>query len=236
MNAESILSLALTVRTLERVRYAMRPAGCRNESEDDMPCREAARLEIDQYDDGPCDLCRLPLAERQTVRPLLYLARRRLRAALDRELKVLPSDGKVAAVPVRRERVWRYHCGFCRKSNCSAASMSRHQEHCTANPNRKCGMCGVSGTGHGGPVVDAVKVLSKGTQAELDQLRNFCEGCPACMLAAIRQSKIEDVPSDIHPGSKGAWAMTVHPSWSYKEEKKVFWEQVNETQNEGIAY
>ena len=34
-----------------------------------------------------------------------------------------------------------YYCDFCKKKGMSAASMSKHEKHCTLNPSRQCGLC-----------------------------------------------------------------------------------------------
>lgn len=42
---------------------------------------------------------------------------------------------------MEKKKVWRYYCDFCKKSNCSGAAMSKHEKHCTSNPDRECRMC-----------------------------------------------------------------------------------------------
>lgn len=34
-----------------------------------------------------------------------------------------------------------YYCDFCKKKGMSAASMSKHEKHCTLNSNRQCRLC-----------------------------------------------------------------------------------------------
>jgi hypothetical protein len=58
-----------------------------------------------------------------------------------------------------------YYCDFCRKH--SLRSLVKHEEHCTANPNRKCGLCKKNGV--------PTEVLDAGE-------------CPLCTFSMLRQS------------------------------------------------
>lgn len=84
---------------------------------------------------------------------------------------------------MKRKRVWRYYCDFCKKSNCSGPSISDHEAHCTMNPDRRCGMCRQNNK-HALPIA----ILKDALLINLDALRSTCAECPACTLAAIRQS------------------------------------------------
>lgn len=121
-----------------------------------------------------------------------------------------------------RRQVWLYKCDFCKKANCSAPAMKRHEEHCTANPNRKCGMCEAKG-GPEAPLAELISIAREDARkwfnaftdegmppANADRLRTAAGGCPACMLAAIRQ------------GGKAA-----HWDFDFTEEAKSFWQDVN---------
>lgn len=44
-----------------------------------------------------------------------------------------------------RRQVWQYWCDHCGKHNLSAASIAKHEKHCTKNPARVCRMCKASG-------------------------------------------------------------------------------------------
>ncbi len=129
---------------------------------------------------------------------------------------------------MRRRKVWRYYCEFCKKSNCSAASISRHEKRCTLNPDRHCGMCAVAELGQK-PMSVLVDLLADITIKEkrgeygidialggdmdeaLERLRDETENCPACILAALRQKGIP-VP------------MT---KFNFTEACKEFWSYVN---------
>lgn len=86
-------------------------------------------------------------------------------------------------------------------------------------------MCEAAGTG-GESIFILIGSL---TTSGIDGLRECAEGCPSCMLAAIRQSKVFDPNSD-HPLTKDIQA------WSYKKEKETFWKCVNEANNLGVGY
>ncbi len=112
---------------------------------------------------------------------------------------------------MRKEKRWRYYCDFCNKAGGHRYYMERHEKSCTLNPNRKCRMCGVSGTtslvgmeiktGRYGELANPEEVMKK-----LDSDTN---GCPACKLAAIRQS---------------GHAALFFEHFNYKEENKNYWD------------
>lgn len=123
---------------------------------------------------------------------------------------------------MKKKRVWRYYCGFCKKSGCSSGHMKRHEEGCTRNPERQCGMCRVRGRGPRptGYVATLVRSLGRGDEAGVAALRESAGGCPACMLAAIRQSGLQYKPDAEDPG---AWV-----AFDFKKEKERFWMEVND--------
>ena len=112
---------------------------------------------------------------------------------------------------MKRRQVWRYECEFCGKSNCSASSISRHENRCTKNPNRICGVCNrligeiqpnlkdlqkllpseqwyVETSPEGCDLYDAYDedVLN----AAFEKIFEAAHGCPACTAAAMRQAGI----------------------------------------------
>lgn len=106
---------------------------------------------------------------------------------------------------MRRKQVWRYYCDHCKKSGCSASHLAKHERGCTANPNRACGVCAkIELSSRPLPELIAF-VRAKATHGEsiegdphgsslwvandaVKQLREMADNCPACMLAALRQS------------------------------------------------
>lgn len=110
------------------------------------------------------------------------------------------------------KRVNRYYCEFCKKAGCSSFYMKRHEDHCTLNPNRKCRMC--KAAGHiPQDISELIKILpipekfiihrndslgeyesqeglKEAVNAVIDDLYEKTSGCPACMMAALRQAHI----------------------------------------------
>ena len=90
------------------------------------------------------------------------------------------------------------------------------------NPDRHCRMCEIIGEGQ--PKMEDLKAVFEGlTTADisnmgdtiLEELRGVAGNCPACMLAAIRQT-----PDTIVPG------------FDYKKESDAFWKDINEARAE----
>jgi hypothetical protein len=122
---------------------------------------------------------------------------------------------------MRKKKVWRYYCEFCKKSGCSAGHMKNHEKHCTMNPKRDCRMCNISGTGGESIDILVITFIYNGLAA----LREAAEGCPACMLAAMRQAEVKDTEVELLSEIAG---------WSYEEEKKEWWDEINAEQNSRI--
>lgn len=112
------------------------------------------------------------------------------------------------------KKVNRYYCDFCKKANCSSVSISRHEKHCTMNPKRECRMCKILKN----KTVPMKKLLqitptTNATKELLEPLRGLVDNCPACILAALRQSGCTD-----------------YTLFDYKKEVEAFWAEVNEQQ------
>lgn len=113
---------------------------------------------------------------------------------------------------MKKKRVWRYYCDFCKKAGCSGYHLRRHEERCTMNPNRLCGMCGL--LAHNQPSLASIIALlpdpekfkttitddeawdgifsdlAKAVSAVFPRVRRAARECPTCILAALRQAKI----------------------------------------------
>jgi len=95
---------------------------------------------------------------------------------------------------MKKRKVWKYFCEYCGKGNCNPSYLSRHERHCTLNPNRECRMCALVGNT---PLpIEALQVGIVATEgneegtagsAIITGLRTLASGCPACILAALRQ-------------------------------------------------
>jgi len=123
------------------------------------------------------------------------------------------------------KKVNRYYCEFCKKSGCSGGHMKKHEERCTMNPNRVCGMCKMLDMEQ--PSMELmISLLPKQSDvlkdmgdweyyagavlnAALPKLREAANNCPACIMAAIRQSGFPvHVMSDFNftEECRSAWA------------------------------
>ena len=133
---------------------------------------------------------------------------------------------------MKTKRVLRYWCDYCNKGGQSKHAMMIHEKHCTMNPERECRVCGLIGNntdehnpaelakllpsvinqpnewGHNQPAPDG------DIKQALKELRNACDGCPACILAALRQAGIPP------------WA--TFEIFDFKKEMKSILDDVNE--------
>ena len=122
----------------------------------------------------------------------------------------------------------RYYCDCCKKSGAAAGAMKRHEAGCTLNPNRVCGMCVAHGDLVQAPMSELKAALlediAAGTYVSADPyrpdrdvvattLRELCGNCPACILAAIRQTG----------GASGH-----RIDFDYKKETEAFWSIIND--------
>ena len=102
----------------------------------------------------------------------------------------------------------RYYCDHCPKGTGSASFMRRHERGCTANPARVCGFCG-----RNGDVQDLATILVTPQLAvslnpwegRMVALREATDNCPACILAAIRQSGVQKIDGPEHPSAGGEY-------------------------------
>lgn len=133
------------------------------------------------------------------------------------------------------KQIIQYRCDFCGKKGLSKGHMKRHENSCTLNPKRSCGICkniGVTPVAlqklmvpllpikaefpDGMPDEEAFKLydaMSDRSKEAISQIRDASGGCPACILAALRQSGIP---------------MGCFSDWKYKKEHEQFWHAVNE--------
>ena len=129
-----------------------------------------------------------------------------------------------------KRKVWRYRCGFCKRSNCCGAAIATHERGCTANPERVCRMCAHADYQQK-PIATLVGVLRAHVEDEdwpkaLGELRQSAHGCPACILAAIRQSGLQMTAED------PPWPGELRFDFNFKDEVDSFWKRVNEEEYE----
>lgn len=141
---------------------------------------------------------------------------------------------------MRTKKVNRYYCDFCKKSGGSAGHIVKHEKACTNNPNRVCGICAIAGYPLDmvqQPLADLMALLPDQDSREVDsmgeyfewllqatndalpKLREATSGCPACMLAALRQS-----------------GLLSSVSFDFKKEMESFMPKVYAAQREAGGY
>lgn len=117
---------------------------------------------------------------------------------------------------MRTKKVSRHYCDFCGKGMFKIPSMEKHERGCTLNPNRVCGMCKLLKQEQ--IPIENLKSFAMSLSPEIQsepeneavpRYRNFCGGCPACMLAGIRQAKLCTF------------------SFDFKAEVETFWSEQN---------
>jgi hypothetical protein len=108
--------------------------------------------------------------------------------------------------------VKRYYCDHCKKGGCSKPTMAKHEARCIKNPLRYCGFC-EKGELHPAPLPELVAELV--AHGDIEALKKAADGCPACVLSAIVQSKVQRKPED---GDDGNWIQ-----FDYKKEVAEFW-------------
>lgn len=95
-----------------------------------------------------------------------------------------------------KKAVTAYICESCGKKQFAKGSMRRHEKRCTANPGRECKMCdqveiaGLATNLVGMPrLVEIMSNREASPKERIEAVRAETE-CPACILAAIRQSGV----------------------------------------------
>lgn len=102
--------------------------------------------------------------------------------------------------------------------------MRRHEPTCTANPTRAaCGMCKAAFQSPPS-VAELVAALGRGDAEGLAEVQALADGCPACVLTAIRQSKLQRAPSGdpIDPENPG-----FRVDFDFAAAKKEWWDEIN---------
>ena len=122
---------------------------------------------------------------------------------------------------MRREQRWRYYCDHCGKAGGHAGHMRKHERGCTLNPERVCGIHSFQSDEHQ-PTMEALRAALvedlaapppdyANTPWPIPKLRNVADGCPACILAALRQC-----------ADKSHWF-----DFDFKKELDGMWSDVN---------
>jgi hypothetical protein len=104
--------------------------------------------------------------------------------------------------------------------------MAKHERGCTMNPDRVCGLCEYAIPSlQQKPIADLVACLAcedDDLEAGMAKLRDLAQGCPGCILAAIRQSKIRDRYYD----SEYGWPDL---KFDFKKELEAWWATIHDS-------
>ena len=125
---------------------------------------------------------------------------------------------------MRTKRVNRYYCDFCRKAGQSKYWISKHERGCTANPGRICGLCEHS-ENEQKPIAELVACISAAKDdCGIKDVSELSNHCPACTLAAIRQSGILKV--------EGGDGFPISVPYDFKADMARFWSEQNDAKVE----
>lgn len=119
---------------------------------------------------------------------------------------------------MREKTVKRFYCDHCSRGGFRKKDMAKHEERCIYNPLRKCFLC-EDRHEETPPMPDLLAAI----EASLDKLRDAAQGCPACMLAAIVQSKGEIRKEDGPDPDLMRWV-----EFNYKQELEDYHAERNE--------
>lgn len=128
---------------------------------------------------------------------------------------------------MRERKVTRYYCDFCSTAKFHRPAMLKHERGCTANPSRVCGMCDMAEQVNELP---ALLAIFDGYKEEFDfpseeahlahkadfdarfaKLREAARGCPACILAVLRQRDAYAPPDVFDWNAESAKWLVDHP-------------------------
>lgn len=113
---------------------------------------------------------------------------------------------------MKTKLVRRWWCDHCKKGSLRKDCMVRHEGSCVYNPSRVCTTC-VWAKLKQSQIAYLIRALGTGDEAGIVALRATANECPACMLAAVVQSGVQEIIEE-----QDNWVR-----WSYKEEKSKFW-------------
>lgn len=118
----------------------------------------------------------------------------------------------------------RWRCDHCRKGFWQRPRAEKHERGCTLNPDRVCSMHRYATGEKASPTMpDLIGALDAAKpDCGLAELRELADGCPCCILAAIRQSKIE--------------SLGLHENFNFRAEMETMWESVGRERLDRYEY
>lgn len=116
----------------------------------------------------------------------------------------------------------RYGCDFCKKIGGSKFHMAKHERGCTNNPNRVCAMHRLA-TDDSEAVLSVANLKAALAEGGFPFLEAAAENCPACILAALRQSWIAPEPNEPWPTEP----QDGREAFVFKDRVKAMWDEIN---------
>lgn len=125
-----------------------------------------------------------------------------------------------------------YYCDFCKKKGLSAPAISKHEKHCTSNPNRDCGLChqkidyiGIAEKLKARykieneylEIIDywSDRVIWTDKPIIIDELFDLMEGCPACVLTVMKLAGLTK------------YIFQSELPFNYSKEREEWWAEIN---------
>lgn len=124
---------------------------------------------------------------------------------------------------MRTKRVLRHYCEHCSKGGFRKPEMARHEQSCVHNPERICWACQEFELDPEPleKLIALADVLTHDHQ-DLTALDKAAQGCPACMLAAIVQSRDRFRADKFHSKED-----IVYVAFNYKERMQAMHAEKN---------
>ena len=128
---------------------------------------------------------------------------------------------------MKKQLRWRYYCDHCRKAGGQVKAMEKHETVCTLNPGRVCGMCKVAELEQ----VPLAELLAAWRRLAFAEVSEMASGCPACLLAMIRQDK-EPLPEWDDQAAYEDYERRHANTFDFKEESKAWLGEYGRRQRE----
>jgi hypothetical protein len=126
---------------------------------------------------------------------------------------------------MRTKTVKRYYCDHCSKGGFKEPSMRQHELGCTRNPDRVCYLCEmrrnyreltIQAKARSTPDKFSDDARTINGAKELSELSDMVDGCPACLLAVLRQSNVMAFEHFDYKTNLDAWHREQQPFMSYQ--------------------
>jgi len=135
-----------------------------------------------------------------------------------------------------------YYCDFCKKRYMTKSACEKHEKHCTLNQDRNCRLCDIGNTytdirelcdeyekrfvlveyegkeGFFGDKTTIVPIYNK--PFTLQNIKDDCEGCPNCILTAIRCLGLS------------FWYFRGKFKYDYRKDLADFWKEIGDREEE----